>query len=132
MTRPACRWCGPPAHAGEILPQDPGIAAALGDRDLVAPQLLHFEVMQALRGVERRGGVSSARVEVAIRALFRMPVELHPMETLASRAWQLRRDLTAYDASYVALAERLDVPLITLDRRLARAPGIRCEVIVPV
>ena len=51
-----------------------------------------------------------------------------PFHELADRAWELARNLTIYDAAYVALAELLDAPLVTLDQRLARAPGIRCEV----
>ena len=54
-----------------------------------------------------------------------------PFVPFASRVWQLRSNLTVYDAWYVALAEALDWPLITLDRRLSRAVGPRCEVIVP-
>ena len=58
-------------------------------------------------------------------------VKLWPLKALTTRAWALRESVTCYDACYVALAELLDVPLVTLDRRLARAPGPRCTVLVP-
>ena len=106
------------------------VARALDSRDLFAPEVLPFEVLQTLRGLEGRK-VPAHRVDVALRAFFRMPVELSSLESVAPRTWELRHNLTAYDASYVALSERLGVPLITLDRHLAGAPGLHCEVIVP-
>lgn len=106
-------------------------AAAIRDRSLHAPSLMPYEVVHVLRGHESRGRLSPRRANGAVGELFRAGVEFAPLEGLVDRVWELRHNLTAYDASYVALAERLDVPLITLDHRLARAPGLRCEVIVP-
>jgi hypothetical protein len=63
--------------------------------------------------------------------LVELPVDLWPYEPLATRIWQLRPDLTTYDAAYVALAEALDLPLVTLDQRVQRAPGITCAVETP-
>jgi predicted nucleic acid-binding protein len=60
-----------------------------------------------------------------------LPVELWPHEVLAARIWQLRRNLTSYDAAYVALAETIDAPLVTLDRRIQRVPDIGCTVDTP-
>jgi predicted nucleic acid-binding protein len=60
-----------------------------------------------------------------------LAVELWPYEALAARVWELRQNLTSYDGAYVAFAEAIDVPLVTFDRRLARASGIRCIVRVP-
>ena len=58
----------------------------------------------------------------------RLGLRRHPSRSLWPRAWELRTNLSAYDALYVALAERLDAPLLTADARLARAPGLRCPV----
>ena len=58
-------------------------------------------------------------------------MELYPFAPVAHRVWELRANLTSYDAWYVALAEILDFPLETLDLKLSRAPGPRCDVIVP-
>ncbi|MGI8729074.1 MAG: type II toxin-antitoxin system VapC family toxin, partial [Solirubrobacteraceae bacterium] len=63
--------------------------------------------------------------------LLDLTIELWPYEVLASRAWQLRRNLSVYDASYVALAEIADAALVTLDRGIAGAPGLVCEVLTP-
>jgi predicted nucleic acid-binding protein len=60
-----------------------------------------------------------------------MTIQHWPHRLLASRAWELRDTVTYYDASYVALAELLDAPLVTLDRRLAQAPGPRCAFLTP-
>ena len=72
--------------------------------------------------------------EQAARAhadLLDYPLELWPYGALAPRAWELRSNLTTYDACYVALAEMLAAPLITLDRRITRVRSVRCEVRVP-
>lgn len=58
-------------------------------------------------------------------------MELWPYEALAARIWQLRANLTSYDAAYVALAETIDAPLVTLDRRIRQAPGISCTIDTP-
>jgi predicted nucleic acid-binding protein len=63
--------------------------------------------------------------------LLRLPVQLVAYEPVANRAWELRENLTTYDAWYVALAEGIGAPLATLDRRLSRAPGLRCELLLP-
>jgi predicted nucleic acid-binding protein len=57
-----------------------------------------------------------------------LPVELWPYAPLAERVWELRENITSYDASYVALAELLDTTLVTIDGRLAKAPGPRCRI----
>lgn len=66
-----------------------------------------------------------------IRLAERTGVELHPFETFAARVWPLRHAVSAYNAWYLALAERLDAPLVTLDRRLARTADARCEFHLP-
>jgi predicted nucleic acid-binding protein len=109
---------------------------ALGDRlrarlkgeRLAAPAFIDLEVASACRGHYRAGRLSDRRAEVALADLAAMPLERAPHGPLMSRIWDLRHNLSAYDASYVALAESLDTILLTGDERLARASGIRCEV----
>lgn len=98
---------------------------------LAAPHLLHVEAAQALRGIVLRGEISSEAAGLAYDELMSLAVELYDYEGVAERIWALRGGLSAYDAWYVALAEELDVPLATLDRRLARSPGLPCRVLAP-
>lgn len=93
-----------------------------------APQLLDVEVAQVLRRFEARGELSAARGAVALRLLDQLPIRRHPHAPLMSRVWGLRTNLTAYDATYVALAEALGARLLTCDARIARAPGLRTSV----
>ncbi len=90
---------------------------------LHAPELLDLEVLQVLRRHWRAGSLSASRGEIAVADLDDLPVIRHPHGELVERIWQLRADVTAYDAAYLALAEALDAPLVTQDARLARAPG---------
>ena len=75
--------------------------------------------------------LSSLEANLAQRDLLTLKIDLFPFDPLAERAWQLRHNLTIYDGWHVALAEALSCPLVTLDRRLARAPGPTCEIITP-
>lgn len=95
---------------------------------LVAPDLLPFEVANTLRGLRLGGVLSAENAALDLDTFAHLPVTLWPWSTLAVRAWELTDNLTAYDASYIALAELLDSPLLTRDARLARVPGIRCRV----
>lgn len=105
-----------------------GIAARIGNSVLHAPAILPVEVDSALRGLEAGRRLSPVHASAARAQAHRMPIELWPWELLAERAWELRRNLTTYDAGYVALAERLGATLLTGDARLAAAPGSRCEI----
>ncbi len=84
-----------------------------------------------LRRFELAGRISSETAALAHSDLLDLPVQLWPYAALALGSWQLRGSLTLYDAAYVALAAQLAVPLVTLDRRLARAASSSCEVVVP-
>lgn len=95
---------------------------------LHAPHLLDLEVLQTLRGLVLGGEVSPERAQRARTRLSGAYVVRYPHVPLLERIWEIRHNLTAYDAAYVALAESLDAPLITLDARLSQAPGIRAEV----
>lgn len=103
----------------------------LGAGGLAAPALMPYEVANVLRRIELSGRISADVATLAHADLVTLPVDLAPYVPCATRSWALRPALTAYDASYVALAEALDVPLATLDARLARAPGVRCAVHLP-
>jgi predicted nucleic acid-binding protein len=93
-----------------------------------APHLIDLEVAQALRRYQATGEMSPQRARQALLAFVQMPLERHPHWPFLDRIWELRRNLTAYDAAYVALAEALDAPLLTCDRALASAPGHRAVV----
>jgi predicted nucleic acid-binding protein len=98
---------------------------------LYAPALLPFECANIIRRHEAAGLIGSDQAAQAHADLLDLAVELWPYEALAARVRELRQNLTSYDAAYVALAEAIDVPLVTFDRHLARASGIRCTVRVP-
>ena len=93
---------------------------------MAVPRLMPFEAGNALRTHNRRGALGSTAATALHTALCAMKVQHWPHRRLAARAWELRHSVTYYDATYVALAELLDAPLVTLDRRLAQAPGPRC------
>lgn len=104
------------------------VADALSGAAIAAPALCHFEATNVIRRHERFGTLSSDVAAQAIADLLELPIEEWPYRALAHRAWELRANLSSYDASYVALAELLGTELLTLDRRIARAPGLRCAV----
>jgi predicted nucleic acid-binding protein len=103
----------------------------LAPEDLVAPHLMPVEVANTLRRAVLAGDLSVDIAALAHADLARLRVDLFPYEPHAERMWTLRDNLTAYDAWYVALAEALDLPLVTLDRRVASAPGPGCEFRLP-
>lgn len=100
----------------------------LRDHDLIAPALIDLEVMSVCRGLVRGGRLTRERAELAVTQLISLPLTRVDHAPLVARCWELRDNLTPYDAAYVALAETLGVPLLTSDERLGRAPGIRCAV----
>ena len=107
------------------LPLADAVAARIADPDVGvhAPHLLAVEVAQVVRRYVERSEVGPARGAEALADLADLDVVRHPHEPLLPVVWRLRANLTAYDAVYVALAEALDAPLVTLDARLAAAPG---------
>ena len=98
----------------------------LGSDDLAAPHLMPVEAANILRLAALSGDISQDSASLAHGDLMALPVELFPYEPFAPRVWELRRNVTAYDAWYVALAEALDSALATLDKRLILASGPRC------
>ncbi len=107
---------------------------ALRERILLAgpgfhvPQLFDLEVLHTFRRYERQRLISAERAERAFARLGELRCERHPSTALLGRIWQLRSNMSTYDATYIALAETLNAPLITLDAPLSRAPGHRAKV----
>lgn len=105
--------------------------AAVSRADLAAPSLVGFETANIIRRHELAGLASPDQSAQAHADLLDLAIEQWPYEVLADRAWELRQNLSSYDASYVALAELLDATLVTLDRRISGAPGLRCAIATP-
>ena len=102
--------------------------AALRGQDLTAPELLDLEVVSVLRRQVAAGLLSGRRAEQALADLLALPLRRVRHAPLLPRCWELRHNITIYDAAYVALAELLDVVLLTSDVRLTKAPGTRCAI----
>jgi predicted nucleic acid-binding protein len=115
-----------------LLRTDAGLAAEARllrrGESIHAPALIDVEVAQVLRRYVARGEMPATGARAAIHVLAVFPMERYVHDPLLPRMWELRENLTAYDAAYVALAEALRAPLFTADRRLAKAPGIRAAV----
>ena len=105
--------------------------AGLRSNDLAAPAHLHVEVSNVLRRAVVTGRIGTDVAALAHRDLVDLPLTVFPFEPLADRIWALHPTVTAYDAAFVALAEALDAPLWTLDRRLAGASGPECVFELP-
>lgn len=92
------------------------------------PALLDLEVAQVLRRYVARGDLAEPRARASLDLLVAFPMERYSHEPLVRRIWELRDNLTAYDAAYVALAEALRAPLLTCDSKLAAAPGTKARI----
>jgi predicted nucleic acid-binding protein len=112
-------------------PDGTWVASTLAGADLIAPSLVMFESSNIIRRHELAGLVSADQAALAHTDLLDLAIELWPYEPLAPRVRALRANLSSYDASYVVVAELTGSPLVTLDRRISRAPGVRCRVAVP-
>lgn len=97
---------------------------------LAAPELIDLEVTSVLRRAVAAGRLADRRARQALDDLAALPLTRAPHLALVDRVWQLRANVTAYDAAYVALAEILGAPLLTADARLAHAPGPTCQIVV--
>lgn len=104
--------------------------AIVARNDIAAPDLVRIEAMSVLRRRFLAGHITCEQVEAALAGLLDLRIEVFPNALLLQRSWELRDNLSTNDASYVALAEALGCPVATADRRLANAPGSRCEFIV--
>jgi predicted nucleic acid-binding protein len=110
---------------------EPIRARLADDPDQAAPHLLDAEVLGVVRRAHLRGEVDGTAAAQAIDDLETWPAARVDHRPLLERAWELRESLSAPDALYVALAEMLDAPLLTLDRRITKARGLRCRMQIP-
>jgi predicted nucleic acid-binding protein len=99
------------------------VVRRLGQHELHAPVTVDAEMLHGLRRKWLNDAVSDEEAEVALLLFRQTVIQRHPVESFVARMWSLRHNITAYDAGYVALAESLDLPLITRDRRLANSSG---------
>ena len=106
---------------------DDARARLRGER-LSAPEIVDLEVASVLRRQLRAGAVDLRRADFALADLAALPLRRASHKPLLTRCWELRDNITPYDAAYVALAEALEAPLVTGDERLARATGPRCRI----
>ena len=112
-------------------PNDRWARGIIASKHLIAPQLAPIEAAHVLRRAEMANEISSLQATGGYRRIVGFPIDLLPFGPYAERIWELRSNLTPYDAWYVACAEALAVPLATLDARLSRAPGPRCRFLLP-
>ena len=98
---------------------------------IYAPELVQAETSNILRRLERARRIPTLEAGAAFEDLLQLDLAVFPFAPFAERIWQLRHAVTSYDAWYVALAEALQLPLATLDRRLARAKGPKCRFLLP-
>jgi predicted nucleic acid-binding protein len=103
-------------------------ARVSGETHLAAPDLIDVETVAVLRKRWRTGGLTARRFRAAVDDLLALPLDRFPTGPLMIRAYELRANVTPYDAAYVALAESLGYTLLTADARLSRAPGCRCQI----
>lgn len=98
---------------------------------ICAPHLIDLEVAQVLRRYNLSGDLDSSRAAEALQDFLDLPIERYPHDLFLTRIWQMRHNVTAYDAAYIALSEALDAVLLTADVRLASASGhdARVEVV---
>jgi predicted nucleic acid-binding protein len=104
------------------------VRARLRGEVLAAPELIDLETVSVIRGRHRGGHLDQRRAQLALTDLAELPLRRAPHRPLLGRCWELRDNLTVYDAAYVALAELLGAVLLTADATFAGAPGVRCDV----
>ena len=104
--------------------------AMMRDQAVACPHLVDSEVVQAIRSKVLRAEIGVDDAALAVQTWGRLGIDRVGAAGLLARIWELRENVSAYDATYVAVAEALAVPLVTADARLARAPGPRCTITV--
>lgn len=126
--------CDASAVAALLLDSGPDgqwVTQTVESGEIAAPALVTYETANVIRKHELAGQISPDQSAQAHADLLDLAIELWPHDLLAARAWELRMNLSIYDAAYVALAEITDLTLITLDKRLAKAPGTTCRISTP-
>jgi len=109
-------------------PGGPVRARLAGEVSVAAPALVDLEFTNVLRGLLAKKSINDRNAEWALTEIAQAPIQRYGHQALLRRIWQLKANMTAYDAAYVALAELLGADLLTIDRRIAGVPGIRCAV----
>lgn len=109
-------------------PDGDHVRARLRGETIALPELADLEVVSVLRKQVRAGAVLDRRARQALDDLSALPAQRAPHRALLARCWELRDNLTVYDAAYVALAEAIDATLLTGDTRLARESGPKCRI----
>ena len=104
------------------------VALRVGNEQMLAPQLVDLEVVSVLRRLVLRRDLPPPLAAASVRHLAELDITRVAHAPLLERCWELRDNLTSYDAAYVALAEMVAAPLLTTDRRLAGASGTRCPI----
>ena len=123
--------CDASALAALLLDSGPDgqwVTHTINSGQILAPTLAPYETANVIRRHELSGQISPDQAAQAHADLLDLDIEMWPYDLLAARAWELRQNLSIYDASYVALAEATSLTLVTLDRRLAKAPGTECRI----
>jgi len=126
--------CDTSAIAALLLDSGPDgqwVTQTVESGEIAAPALITYETANVIRKHELAGQISPDQSAQAHADLLDLAIELWPYDLLAARAWELRTNLSIYDATYVALAEITNLTLITLDKRLAKAPGTKCRISTP-
>lgn len=103
----------------------------LGGGSLYAPELARVEATNILRRLERAKQITTPEANAARNDLMQLDIALFPFEPFADRIWELRHNITSYDAWYVALAEALKLPLATLDEPLSKSNSVACAFLTP-
>jgi predicted nucleic acid-binding protein len=98
---------------------------------LQAPELVLAEATNIFRRLERATLIATSEANAAQDDLMQLDIELFPFEPFADRIWELRHNVTSYDAWYVAIAEALKLPLATLDEPLSKSTGVTCKFLTP-
>ena len=98
---------------------------------LLAPELILVEATNMFRRLERAKLIATPEANAAQEDLMQLDIELFPFEPFAGRIWELRHNVTSYDAWYVAIAEGLKLPLATLDESLSKSDGVTCKFVTP-
>ena len=103
----------------------------LAGSSLQAPELVQVEATNVFRRLERAKLITAPEANAAQDDLMQLAIELFPFEPFAGRVWQLRHNVTSYDAWYIAIAEALKLSLATLDEPLAKTKGVTCKFLTP-
>lgn len=115
---------------------DPGVSgewaeSVVSQGSVHAPELVRVEVVNVLRRLERARAITGNEAQAAYEDFMQLDLHLYIFEPFADRIWELRHNLTGFDAWYIALAEALDVPMATLDTKLVEATGPKCQFLTP-